>query len=121
MLFYGGYYIHGASCQWYAVNDLKEKFQSHVWVMNLPGGPNIGTWYRIKIGAMKGQLSFYIDDKMVLQMNDNLHQSGGVALYAHQAIVEFDNVEITGDGIPNMGFAVQPKSKLTATWGQLKR
>jgi len=89
----------------------------------LPGGPQLGEWHRIRIDVVGNEISFYIDDKLQHQRNDNLHTSGGVFLYAYNAIVEFDNVVITGDDIPDVGpsgYAVQPKSKLTSTWGRLK-
>ena len=120
---YGFYYIHGTTCQWYAVNDLKDKAQIHTWVEQLPGGPQIDNWYRLRIDTKGNEISFYIDDALVLQKNDNSHKSGGVSLYVYHAIVEFDNVVITGDGIPNggSGFAVTPKGRLATAWGKMRQ
>ena len=45
-------------------------------------------------------------------------------MYAYNAIVEFDNVVITGDEIPDggpSGYAVEPAVKLATSWGTIKR
>jgi hypothetical protein len=114
------YHIHGASCTWYAVCSAKAQFQQEVWLVQLLGGPQIGKWYRLRIDVAGNEISYYIDDKLQHQVNDNLHKSGGVNLYAHDAIVEFDNVVITGDDIPD-NLSIQHQSKVTISWGQLKR
>jgi len=106
------------------VCEAKAKAQNNVWFVQLPGGPNVGEWHRLRIDVVGNKISYYIDDKLRHQVKDNLHTSGGVNLYAYNAIVEFDNVVIKGDDIPNAGpsggYAVQPKSKLPTMWGQLK-
>ena len=59
-----------------------------------------------------------------MQRTDDLHLSGGIDLFAYHAIVNFDNVVVTGDDIPNVGpsgYAVEPEAKLATTWGSIKR
>ena len=58
-------------------------------------------WYRLRIDVEGNNISYYIDDALQHQITDNLHLSGGVSLYAYHAIVEFDNVVITGPDIPD--------------------
>jgi len=117
---FGCYYIHGALCTWYAVCNAKAKFNNEVWLVQLPGGPQLGEWYRLRIDVAGNEISYYIDDKLQHQVNDNLHTSGGVSLYAYHAIVEFDNVVITGDEIPD-NLSIQSQSKVTTSWGELKK
>jgi hypothetical protein len=65
---------------------------------------NIGTYFN------KVELEY--------QRDDSLHPSGGACLSVFDAIVEFDNVVITGDDIPNVGpsgYAVEPEAKLSTT------
>ena len=48
--------------------------------------------------------------------------TGGVGIGLSNHTARFDNVVITGEGIPNSdGFSVDPRSKLTTLWGNLKR
>lgn len=121
--FFGDYHLHGAPCSWNAVNDLsKRKLDMHAWVRVLPGAPQIGKWYNLKITTIGDEISFYIDDELKHQTKDAMYSEGGVILYAYNAVVEFDNVVITGDEIPSeIGQAVEPETKLTTTWGMVKK
>ena len=90
----------------------------------MAGGPQIGDWCRLRIDAVGNIGSYHIDGVQQFKRNDNSHPSGGVFLYAYGAIVEFDNVVITGDDIPDSGpsgYAVQPWARLATTWGSLKQ
>jgi len=126
LLSYGEYLIMGCTRHglWAAKSGIKSKFDISAWVVPLAGGPpQIGEWYRLRIDQEGNKISFYINDELKHQANDDLHQSGGVCLYAYNAIVEFDNVVITGDDIPDAGpsgYAVKPKAKLTTTWASMK-
>ncbi|MDQ1318297.1 MAG: hypothetical protein QG588_1957 [Candidatus Poribacteria bacterium] len=122
---YGSYYIMGCTRHglWGAGSLIKSKSNVNAWVVFLAGVPRIGEWYRLRIDQEGNKISFYINDELKNQSNDSLHPSGGVCLCAYNAIVEFDNVVITGDDIPDVdpsGYAVKPKAKLTATWGRIK-
>ena len=127
----GGYALHGAMCSWKAWNDaLANGAMVHFWGnagIDLPGTPEVGRWYRLEIKVTGNKVSFYVDDELLLERRDDSNPSGGVSLWAYDAIVELDNAVITGDDIPNVGpsgypnkYLVQPKSKLTSTWGRVK-
>jgi hypothetical protein len=78
----------------------------------------------VRIDVAGNSISYYVDDKLLHQLRDRLHSSGGVNLYAYNATMEFDNIVITGDEIPNTGssgYAVKPKAKSAITWGRIKR
>jgi len=125
-LSYSGYWIMGCTRHgiWGAGSLIKSKFNVNAWVVFLAGVPRIGEWYRLNIDQEGSKISSYISDELKHQANDDLQKSGGVCLVAYNAIVEFDNVVITGDDIPDVGpsgYAVQPKAKLAATWGEIKK
>ena len=122
---YGSYYIHGAISSWYAACEAKSKVSSDVWLIALPGNPWIGEWHRLRIDSVGNDISYYVDGELQHQAKDDLHSSGGVNLYAYNAIVEFDNVIITGDDVPDGGPGgytnIQAKVRLATNWGKLKR
>ncbi len=106
------------------MSQTKGEVCSEAWIIDLPGGPLLGEWYRLRMDVAGNEISFYVDGKLLHQTNDNMHKSGGVNLYAYDAIAEFDNIVITGDEIPNIepsGYGVRPQAKLATTWGQVKR
>jgi hypothetical protein len=119
-----GYYLHGAMCSWKVWNDtLVNGALLHLWGgagIDLPGKPEVGKWYRIEIETKGNNISFYIDDEKIFEREDDSHPSGGVSLWAYDAIVELDNAVITGDDIPD-NLSIQPQSKVTTSWGQLKK
>lgn len=48
--------------------------------------------------------------------------TGGIGIGLSNYTARFDNVTVTGDGIPNSGdFAVTPQEKLATIWGNLKK
>ncbi|MBM3240319.1 DUF1080 domain-containing protein [Candidatus Poribacteria bacterium] len=90
-----------------------------------------GTWYKLKLEVDKNDFKFYVGDKLLIEFNDNTFDSGLVGLFVIDAHVHFDDVIITGPEIPDGGYwdpakhpgekAVEPKGKLAATWGEIKR
>lgn len=84
-----------------------------------------GEWYDLKAEVKEdGSLIFQINDT-VFEAVDPQPLSGGQAGFViGGARARYDNVEITGDNIPNGGpgkpFDVAPNEKLTTTWGKLK-
>jgi hypothetical protein len=118
-------------CSWKAWNAVVVNEEKGLWNqvwgnagIDLPGTPKVGKWYRLKIVSTGNIISFYVDGELLFERKDDLHPSGGVSLWAYNAIVEFDNVVITGDEIPDMGpsgYVVQPQGGLTASWGVIKK
>ena len=55
-------------------------------------------------------------------LSDHPIGAGGAGFGFSNYIVRFDNITITGKGIPDKGgLSVRPKEKLATTWGELKR
>ena len=121
---YGCYYIAGANCNWWAACEPKAEVHREEWIVELPGGPQTGKWYQVGVDVAGDNISYYVDGKLYYEVSDNMHSSGGVSLFAYNAIAEFDNVVIKGDDIPDVrpvGYAVKPGTKLAITWGQVRK
>jgi hypothetical protein len=123
-----GYFLHGGMRSWKVWNEkVANRAWLHVWGaegIDLPGKPEVGKWYRLEIKAIGSKISFYVNGELLFERKDDRHLSGGVSLWAFDAIAEFDNVVITGDDIPDVGpsgYAVQPKGKLPTSWGAVKK
>jgi hypothetical protein len=89
-------------------------------------GWELNRWYHLKLVASKDHFGFYIDGKLMLEYVDGMHAAGKVAIGGafKMTTAHFDNVVISGPNIPNGGPGLSPvqlRSKLTTTWGHIKR
>jgi hypothetical protein len=85
----------------------------------------IDTWYTLKATVGEQELKFQVNEETFTgQEQDEPLKSGQVGLIVANARAHFDDVAISGPGIPNGGpgkvKAVQSRGKLAAKWGQLK-
>ena len=85
----------------------------------------IDTWYELEATVYEdGSLDFRINDFIIKAIDDDPLKGGKAGLVVGNARARFDDVEITGDNIPNGGpgkpRSVLPQAKLTTTWGKLK-
>ena len=86
-------------------------------------------WATFKLSVHGKLLTFWINGKQVLDpiMLEPLHgfpefPTGKVGLGLANYTARFDNLKITGPGIPNRdGLSVTPQTKLATTWGTLKQ
>lgn len=84
------------------------------------------TWYNIKCFLSGNHISFYINDELCIEIDDNPGlESGTLAIYVSSVHVLVDDIFITGDDIPDHGLPQGSKSleslgKLTATWASVK-
>ncbi|RKU18930.1 hypothetical protein C6500_12215 [Candidatus Poribacteria bacterium] len=74
--------------------------------------------YKLKIVAKGDTFEGYYNDKLVVTMKHKDHKQGRVGLLVWQGSSRFDDVRITGPGIP--GLAVNPQGKLASTWARMK-
>lgn len=82
------------------------------------------TWAHLKLSVHDTIFTFWINDKQVLEATDQEANflTGGVGLGISNYTAKFDNLVISGEGIPNKGrLSVTPREKLATTWGQLKK
>ena len=83
------------------------------------------TWYTLKATIEEQELKFQINGETFTgNEQDEPLESGQVGLIVANARAHFDDVAISGPGIPSGGpgkvKAVQSRGKLAAKWGQLK-
>ena len=94
------------------------------FIRNFPFVADIDTWYHLKASVNADMLEFQIEDQVFVGRDLEPIKSGQAGLVVSNAEARFDDVEITGDNIPNGGpgriRAVDVKGKLTTTWGQIK-
>ena len=101
----------------------------------------LNKWARLKLSVNGENFSFWVDDKRIAGTGDafafmlegqeikwkagklrDRFGKGGTGFGLSNYTARFDNITITGDGIPNRGrLSVTPKGKLATTWGNLKR
>ncbi|MFQ6040092.1 MAG: hypothetical protein ACE5PV_04480 [Candidatus Poribacteria bacterium] len=82
-------------------------------------------WYSLKATVEEQELKFQVNGETFTgREQDEPLKSGQVGLIVANARAHFDDVVISGPGIPNGGpgkvKAVQSRGKLAAKWGQLK-
>ena len=91
----------------------------------------IDTWYSLKAIAKGKQLEFYIDNKLVVKVEDSTHQAGKAGPYVDDSEALFDDFVMTGPEVKDGGHwdpkahpqpkPVEPQNKLEMTWGEIKR
>jgi len=88
-----------------------------------PFSLKLGEWYRFKVVALGNQLSFFIDDNLAMELQNNWIQNGFVGINISGAKAQYDNFAISGDGVPDMDMSlgVEPGEKLPAFWSQIRR
>ncbi|MBM3237570.1 hypothetical protein FJZ31_14870 [Candidatus Poribacteria bacterium] len=80
----------------------------------------VGKWHTLRFVVNGNSYEAFIDDEQICEFQTNLPDRGGAGLAAGNCEAHFDNVVITGDDIPDRNLSVEPKAKLTTTWGQIK-
>ena len=86
-----------------------------------PYKPEVDKWHTVKLSFSGTTIKVFYDGKEMIEVKDNSYKSGTVALGNQDKVVDYDNVRITGPGIPSLNVSpVKPQDKLTITWGQIK-
>jgi len=87
--------------------------------------PNdLGEFYAIKVFAEGEDFEVYVDDELIAEWSDSKLEFGKMGIRTYSSVSHFDDILITGPGIPrSLGEpgAVKPISKLTSTWGDMKK
>jgi len=88
-----------------------------------PFNAKLSTWYHLK-SVMEGDtFKSYVDGTLVSSFNSKAIATGQVGITIGGCVVEFDNLRITGNDIPdkNLGLSVDSKAKLATTWATIKQ
>ena len=73
-------------------------------------------WYRLKVIAKGNRFQCFIDDTEMLDFLDDTYTAGKIYLLSGRGSrVHFDNFEVQYEAL-----SVQPRKKLTTTWGEIK-
>lgn len=87
-----------------------------------PFSPEVDEYRTLKLACEGDTITVFYDGDEMISVNDSEHKSGTIALCVQDKVVYFDNVIVTGDGIPNVNMSpVEPTGKLTTTWGMIKK
>ena len=86
-------------------------------------------WYKLKIAVHGKHIEYYLDNHLLTKIDDNTFLSGAICLWIANLHVHFDDVIISGPGIPDggrwdpskHGEMVNLKAKLATTWGKTKQ
>ena len=83
--------------------------------------PEVDEFHTLKMVCKGDTITVFYDGEEMISAQDNEHKKGTVALCVQNQVVSFDNVKITGAGIPNRNMSpVEPAGKVAATWGMIK-
>lgn len=99
----------------------------------------LNRWSKLKLTVSGDHFIFAINEKKIAETGDPFafihdgeelmikaeniasHPTGGAGFGLANYTARFDNITITGKGIPNRGgLSVEPRAKLATTWGALK-
>ena len=73
-------------------------------------------WYRLKVIAKGNRFQYFIDEKKMLDFLDDTYTAGKIYLSSGRGSrVHFENFEVQYEAL-----SVQPRKKLTTTWGEVK-
>ncbi|MBD3182322.1 DUF1080 domain-containing protein [Candidatus Poribacteria bacterium] len=82
----------------------------------------MGRWYELKAEVVGTDYLFYIDDELVVSHKINMLPSGKIGLGCCGAEIEFDDVIIMGDNIPDLdsNLSVDSDKILSSLWSKIK-
>ena len=77
----------------------------------------VGRDYQLKVEVAGSSIKCYVDGVLEIDVVDEAFASGAVGVGTFNAVGEFDDVSVNGDGIP---LPVSPRGNLADVWGSLK-
>ncbi len=79
-------------------------------------------WYRLKVSVEGDLIRCFLDDKEVIAYKGgNLYPAGCPGFAVNGLEAYFDDFVVTGPEVPNIGFSVNPRTKRTVLWGEIKK
>lgn len=80
-----------------------------------------GVWLDVSVEAAGDVLTLWINGEKQAEHADDTYAAGMIGLWSWTTAVSFDDVKVSGDSISSPATSVDPKGKLAAQWGSLKR
>jgi hypothetical protein len=119
---YHVFYINviGGACEWW--HHTKPNPDSRVQHFNQPTAKvkiELNKQYTLKVIAKGQDFSFYIDDIEQKVDKTDIYPSGKIGLWAWDTKASFDDVKISGKGIPESA-AISLNGKLPSIWARIK-
>jgi hypothetical protein len=98
--------------------DINTGLQNHG---EAPYKPEANKFHSVGLSFEGSVIKVLYDGKVLIEAKDNQYKKGTIALGNQDKVVHYDNVRVSGDGIPSLNASpVKPQDKLTTTWGKLK-
>jgi len=79
-----------------------------------------GEWLNVKVVVEGTTFKFWINNELQGEQTDNVYPAGQIGVWAWDTSASFDDVKVSGAGIPGSVTPVQPQGKLATRWGQIK-
>lgn len=86
----------------------------------------LDVWHHVKVEAKGGNFTFWVNNEKVIEYQDDVYQKGMVGFGVANYTARFDNVIITGTGVPDVipptwnKQPVESRDKITTTWARVK-
>ena len=81
----------------------------------------LNRWYHLKGSVVENRYRFYVDKQLLLDVKNDLYESGRVAIVIDGSKALYDNVVITGNDLPDRNLSVEPNAKLATRWATIKQ
>lgn len=82
---------------------------------------NLETWYELRAELNENKMAFFLDNKLIAEIEDNKLAFGAVGLGVQDALsVLFDDFSLSSPELENGWTTVEKKIKLFYTWSRLK-
>jgi hypothetical protein len=79
--------------------------------------PAVDEWNQLKMVVAGDLIESWWNDELLLSIEDDTWEAGMIGFTTFNQDVVFDNVSVTGPGIPQV---VEPQGKLAATWAAIR-
>ena len=117
-------YVFQILYPWKIVHITKQDKNGATTLGEFDFAAKLNRWYALTASIdSRGKLKFQIGKEVFSTVDPNPIKSGKPGLKVSGAQARFDDVEITGNNVPNGGpgtLPVEPSDKLATTWGTLK-
>lgn len=76
-----------------------------------------GKWFDMKVEVEGDTFRLYLNNRFQIEHSNHRYKTGKVGVWVRKTAASFDDFTVSGE---NITLAVDPKRKLTTTWGLIK-